>query len=69
MEEVLPELAYEHASTFNWTDLERLNAGKWFLKVCEQALQRLDTLLSCSDRGEGPWPGGRAHAEGRRFNP
>ncbi|XP_039174765.1 glycerophosphodiester phosphodiesterase domain-containing protein 5 isoform X5 [Crotalus tigris] len=33
VEEVFPELAYDHSSTFNWTDLERLNAGKWFLKV------------------------------------
>ncbi|XP_029140447.1 glycerophosphodiester phosphodiesterase domain-containing protein 5 [Protobothrops mucrosquamatus] len=32
VEEVFPELAYDHSSTFNWTDLERLNAGKWFLK-------------------------------------
>ncbi|KAG8137233.1 hypothetical protein E2320_005743 [Naja naja] len=32
VEEVFPELAYDHSSMFNWTDLERLNAGKWFLK-------------------------------------
>ncbi|XP_025030788.1 glycerophosphodiester phosphodiesterase domain-containing protein 5 isoform X2 [Python bivittatus] len=32
VEEVFPELAYEHSSMFNWTDLERLNAGQWFLK-------------------------------------
>lgn len=33
MEEVFPERAYEHSSMFNWTDLERLNAGEWFLQV------------------------------------
>nr|XP_020665351.1 glycerophosphodiester phosphodiesterase domain-containing protein 5 isoform X1 [Pogona vitticeps] len=32
VEEKFPELAYEHSSMFNWTDLERLNAGEWFLK-------------------------------------
>ncbi|XP_053165897.1 glycerophosphodiester phosphodiesterase domain-containing protein 5 isoform X4 [Hemicordylus capensis] len=32
VEEVFPELAYEHSSMFNWTDLERLNAGEWFLR-------------------------------------
>ncbi|XP_074811212.1 glycerophosphodiester phosphodiesterase domain-containing protein 5 isoform X1 [Natator depressus] len=32
VEEVFPELAYEHSYMFNWTDLERLNAGKWFLR-------------------------------------
>lgn len=33
MEEVFPERAYEHSSMFNWTDLEKLNAGEWFLQV------------------------------------
>uniref|UniRef100_A0A8C8RE94 Glycerophosphodiester phosphodiesterase domain containing 5 n=1 Tax=Pelusios castaneus TaxID=367368 RepID=A0A8C8RE94_9SAUR len=32
VEEVFPERAYEPSSLFNWTDLERLNAGEWFLK-------------------------------------
>ncbi|KAJ6664776.1 hypothetical protein lerEdw1_005748, partial [Lerista edwardsae] len=32
VEQLFPELAHEHASMFNWTDLERLNAGEWFLK-------------------------------------
>uniref|UniRef100_A0A8C3XPR5 Glycerophosphodiester phosphodiesterase domain containing 5 n=1 Tax=Chelydra serpentina TaxID=8475 RepID=A0A8C3XPR5_CHESE len=32
VEKVFPELAYEHSYMFNWTDLERLNAGEWFLK-------------------------------------
>ncbi|XP_066476796.1 glycerophosphodiester phosphodiesterase domain-containing protein 5 isoform X2 [Tiliqua scincoides] len=32
VEQLFPELAYEHCSMFNWTDLERLNAGEWFLK-------------------------------------
>ncbi|KAH1186494.1 glycerophosphodiester phosphodiesterase domain-containing protein 5 [Mauremys mutica] len=32
VEEVFPELAYEHSSMFNWTDLKMLNAGEWFLK-------------------------------------
>ncbi|KFV88165.1 Glycerophosphodiester phosphodiesterase domain-containing protein 5, partial [Struthio camelus australis] len=32
VEEVFPELAYEHSSMFNWTDLEKLNAGEWFLQ-------------------------------------
>nr|XP_060627253.1 glycerophosphodiester phosphodiesterase domain-containing protein 5 isoform X2 [Anolis sagrei ordinatus] len=33
VEEVFPQLAYEHASMFNWTDLEVLNAGEWFLRT------------------------------------
>lgn len=33
VEEVFPERAYEHSSMFNWTDLEKLNAGEWFLQV------------------------------------
>ncbi|XP_061485041.1 glycerophosphodiester phosphodiesterase domain-containing protein 5 isoform X4 [Rhineura floridana] len=33
VEVVFPELAHEHASMFNWTDLQRLNAGEWFLKM------------------------------------
>ncbi|XP_062983320.1 glycerophosphodiester phosphodiesterase domain-containing protein 5 isoform X2 [Elgaria multicarinata webbii] len=32
VEDVFPDLAYEHSSMFNWTDLESLNAGEWFLK-------------------------------------
>ncbi|TFK04050.1 annexin A3 [Platysternon megacephalum] len=32
VEEVFPELANEHSYMFNWTDLERLNAGEWFLR-------------------------------------
>ncbi|OXB55479.1 hypothetical protein ASZ78_005415 [Callipepla squamata] len=32
VEEVFPERAYEHSSMFNWTDLEMLNAGEWFLR-------------------------------------
>ncbi|XP_067322564.1 glycerophosphodiester phosphodiesterase domain-containing protein 5 isoform X2 [Anolis sagrei] len=33
VEEVFPQLVYEHASMFNWTDLEVLNAGEWFLRT------------------------------------
>ncbi|KAJ7423442.1 Glycerophosphoinositol inositolphosphodiesterase GDPD2 [Willisornis vidua] len=32
VEEVFPERAYEHCSMFNWTDLQKLNAGEWFLQ-------------------------------------
>ncbi|XP_060091022.1 glycerophosphodiester phosphodiesterase domain-containing protein 5 isoform X1 [Heteronotia binoei] len=32
VEEVFPELASEHSSMFNWTDLESLNAGEWFFE-------------------------------------
>uniref|UniRef100_A0A8C5PCV6 Glycerophosphodiester phosphodiesterase domain containing 5 n=1 Tax=Leptobrachium leishanense TaxID=445787 RepID=A0A8C5PCV6_9ANUR len=32
IEAVFPLLASEHPSMVNWTDLERLNAGEWFLK-------------------------------------
>ncbi|XP_044306084.1 glycerophosphodiester phosphodiesterase domain-containing protein 5 isoform X2 [Varanus komodoensis] len=32
VEDVFPELAYEHPSRFNWSELESLNAGEWFLK-------------------------------------
>ncbi|XP_065689754.2 glycerophosphodiester phosphodiesterase domain-containing protein 5 isoform X1 [Patagioenas fasciata] len=32
VEEVFPERAYEHSSMFNWTDLEKLSAGEWFLQ-------------------------------------
>uniref|UniRef100_A0A8C9L962 Glycerophosphodiester phosphodiesterase domain containing 5 n=1 Tax=Pavo cristatus TaxID=9049 RepID=A0A8C9L962_PAVCR len=32
VEEVFPGRAYEHSSMFNWTDLEMLNAGEWFLR-------------------------------------
>uniref|UniRef100_F7DBA1 Glycerophosphodiester phosphodiesterase domain containing 5 n=1 Tax=Xenopus tropicalis TaxID=8364 RepID=F7DBA1_XENTR len=30
---VFPELSFVHSSMINWTDLERLNAGDWFLKT------------------------------------
>ncbi|XP_029458004.1 glycerophosphodiester phosphodiesterase domain-containing protein 5 isoform X2 [Rhinatrema bivittatum] len=33
VEDVFPELASERSSMLNWTDLERLNAGQWFLKT------------------------------------
>ncbi|MEE6473196.1 hypothetical protein FKM82_009888 [Ascaphus truei] len=33
VEDVYPELSYEHPSMINWTELERLNAGEWFLKT------------------------------------
>ncbi|KAM8975081.1 glycerophosphodiester phosphodiesterase domain-containing protein 5 isoform 2-T2 [Pelodytes ibericus] len=33
VEEVYPLLYNEHPSMMNWTDLERLNAGEWFVKV------------------------------------
>ncbi|XP_024060838.1 glycerophosphodiester phosphodiesterase domain-containing protein 5 [Terrapene carolina triunguis] len=32
VEEVFPELANKHSYMFNWTDLESLNAGEWFLR-------------------------------------
>ncbi|KAJ7319733.1 hypothetical protein JRQ81_019244 [Phrynocephalus forsythii] len=32
VEEVFPERAYQRSSMFNWTDLESLNAGEWFLR-------------------------------------
>nr|XP_042706403.1 glycerophosphodiester phosphodiesterase domain-containing protein 5 isoform X3 [Chrysemys picta bellii] len=32
VEEVFPELADKHSYMFNWTDLESLNAGEWFLR-------------------------------------
>ncbi|XP_077197354.1 glycerophosphodiester phosphodiesterase domain-containing protein 5 isoform X3 [Paroedura picta] len=32
VEELFPELASEHPSMFNWTDLEALNAGEWFFE-------------------------------------
>ncbi|NWX39418.1 GDPD5 protein, partial [Steatornis caripensis] len=32
VEKVFPQRAYEHSSMFNWTDLEKLNAGEWFLQ-------------------------------------
>lgn len=52
VEEVFPERAYEHSSMFNWTDLEKLNAGEWFLQV-HTAMER----VSCS-HGHGM----KAHA-------
>jgi hypothetical protein len=33
VEQVFPELARRPASMLNWTILQRLNAGQWFLKV------------------------------------
>ena len=33
VEEEFPELARRPASMLNWTALQRLNAGRWFLKV------------------------------------
>lgn len=30
---VFPDRQTEEASFFNWTDLQQLNAGQWFLKV------------------------------------
>lgn len=32
VQKVFPERQWEDASLFNWTDLQQLNAGKWFLK-------------------------------------
>lgn len=34
VEQVFPELARRPAAMLNWTVLQRLNAGQWFLKVC-----------------------------------
>lgn len=33
VEDEFPELARRPASMLNWTVLQRLNAGQWFLKV------------------------------------
>ncbi|XP_030055901.1 glycerophosphodiester phosphodiesterase domain-containing protein 5 isoform X4 [Microcaecilia unicolor] len=33
IEDMFPELAFEHSSMINWTDLERLNTGQWFLNT------------------------------------
>lgn len=33
VEQEFPELARRPASMLNWTILQRLNAGQWFLKV------------------------------------
>lgn len=33
VEELFPELARRPAAMLNWTVLQRLNAGQWFLKV------------------------------------
>lgn len=30
---VFPDRQVDEASSFNWTDLQQLNAGRWFLKV------------------------------------
>lgn len=32
IQKVFPERQWEDASLFNWTDLQQLNAGRWFLK-------------------------------------
>lgn len=34
VEQLFPELARRPAAMLNWTVLQRLNAGQWFLKVC-----------------------------------
>lgn len=34
VEQVFPEFARRPAAMLNWTVLQRLNAGQWFLKVC-----------------------------------
>lgn len=33
IEDIFPERQMNDASFFNWTDLQQLNAGQWFLKV------------------------------------
>ncbi|XP_041438763.1 glycerophosphodiester phosphodiesterase domain-containing protein 5 isoform X2 [Xenopus laevis] len=33
IDRVFPELSFLHSSMINWTDLERLNAGDWFVKA------------------------------------
>ena len=33
VEKVFPDRQMVDASYFNWTDLQQLNAGQWFLKV------------------------------------
>lgn len=33
VEKVFPDRQMDEASLFNWTDLQQLNAGRWFLKV------------------------------------
>ncbi|XP_075054646.1 glycerophosphodiester phosphodiesterase domain-containing protein 5 isoform X2 [Mixophyes fleayi] len=32
VDQVFPELSYQPSTRFNWSDLERLNAGDWFIK-------------------------------------
>ncbi|CAL9684282.1 unnamed protein product [Knipowitschia caucasica] len=32
VQKVFPQRQWDHASSFNWTDLRKLNAGHWFLK-------------------------------------
>ena len=39
VEEEFPELARRPASMLNWTILQRLNAGQWFLKVWQHLSQ------------------------------
>lgn len=45
VEEVFPELAYKQSSMFNWTDLEKLNAGGWFLKVPTSPKMKSDPTI------------------------
>lgn len=33
VDKVFPDRRMNEASFFNWTDLQQLNAGQWFLKV------------------------------------
>lgn len=33
VKEVFPAQAHLNASTFNWTELQQLDAGSWFLEV------------------------------------
>lgn len=39
VEEEFPEFAHRPASMLNWTLLQRLNAGQWFLKVWQHPSQ------------------------------
>lgn len=60
VEEAFPELAHRPASMLNWTVLQRLNAGQWFLKVWWH-LPRSE----CGERGWGPTVrAGRPSAQG-----
>ncbi|XP_062241200.1 glycerophosphodiester phosphodiesterase domain-containing protein 5 isoform X2 [Platichthys flesus] len=44
VEKVFPERQMDEAALFNWTDLQQLNAGKWFLK--EDPYWTIHTLSS-----------------------